>query len=155
MFSRRVVTPIPALLAGWLFAGPAHAETGTSAVQTGPAAQAAIASLTANPDRVPEDVKVAASALRQARETWRRSVQPPPKVSGPAPVPSSEPRMLLPDHGLCEAVEDPNHFMTSSLWFAGWLGAVATVFGLALFCALRGVLLSLWNWRLPIGARPW
>ncbi len=153
MSNGRMFSPIPVLLAGWVVTGPAHAGLPAAVVQSGLSVQTGLAGLSANQEPVPEDVRVATTALKQACETWRRSVQSPAKMSGP--VPSSDLRVPLPGHGLCDVIEDAEHALNTALWLAGWLGAVAMVFALGVFCAVRGVLLSLWNWRLPIGARPW
>lgn len=149
MFSGRLVNPVAALLAGCVVAGSAYAAS------DGPPSQLMPIRVASNPEPVPEDVKLAVAALQQACANWRRTYQPAPTLSGPVPLPASDPRPPLPDRGRCDAVEDPEHAMDSLLWLTGWLGAMAMVLALAVFCAVRGVLLSLWNWRLPIGARPW
>jgi len=152
MFSGRLILPVPAFLAVWAVVTPAHADVvGSPVMQSKPI----VSTINPAPVPEPEDVKQAAFALKQACETWRRSVQLPASTSAPVALPSSDPRPPPPDLDLCDAAVDPEHAMSSLLWIGGWLGVMATVCGLAVSCALRGLLLSLWNWRLPIRARPW
>jgi hypothetical protein len=58
----------------------------------------------------------------------------------------------LPERALCAVADNPGQAFLRPMIVSGI--AVVILFFLV-FSLLRGVLISVWNWRLPIGAKSW
>jgi hypothetical protein len=105
---------------------------------------------------VPHEVSVAVVALRQACASWGpATTTAAPGVAGTAPRPLTAPSPALPERTLCEVAENPHQAFLQPMLWSGIAGAVLFFIGLLVFSLLRGMLISVWNWRLPIGAKSW
>ena len=104
---------------------------------------------------VPRQVSAAIGVLRKACATWRSpALTPSPMVAGIVPKPTpATPEPL--ERTVCEVADNPNRIYVQTAVLGGIAGAILFFFGLLLFSAVRGTLISVWNWRLPIGAKSW
>jgi hypothetical protein len=61
----------------------------------------------------------------------------------------------LPERALCAVADNPGQAFLRPMIVSGIAVVILFFIGLLVFSLLRGVLISVWNWRLPIGAKSW
>ena len=101
---------------------------------------------------VPPRVTAAVAGLREACAAWRPVIAIPDDATPvPKPVAPSPPR---PERTLCDMADNPEWALLQPMIFGGVAGAILLFVGLVVFSLLRGLLISAWHWRLPLGAKP-
>lgn len=132
----------PLLVLGASLAAPVTSHADAIAVPVPPALSETVpASLT---------VVAAVSQLRGACSAWQ-STGP---FTGDATAATGKPRVPAedpPERALCDHALHPNRSLLAVMIGSAAAGAVLFFLALALFCGMRAILVSLWNWRLPMG----
>ena len=104
-----------------------------------------------NPD-VPPQASAAIIVLREACAAWQPATMPAlPNTAGPMPKALGAPS----ERTLCAFAGNPGQALLQPMIMGGVAGAILFFIGLLVFSLLRAVLISVWNWRLPIGAKSW
>jgi hypothetical protein len=145
MFSARL--PMLALLGsvGYAVAVPSRADT-IAAPHVPPAP--------VNPD-VPPQASAAIIVLREACAAWQPTgTVAAPGIAGSVPKPVPAPP-APPERTLREVAANSGQALPQPMIMSGIAGAIPFFIGLLVFSLLRGLLISVWNWRLPIGAKSW
>jgi hypothetical protein len=102
---------------------------------------------------VPPQVSAAIVVLRNACADRR---QPAPlSAARGAIAPMPRPPLLPPGRTLCEVAKNPGQAFLHPMLFSGIVGAILFFIGVLVFSLLRGVLISAWKWRMPIGTKSW